>query len=173
MQDYQGIEDTAYTPIDLFDPSKDNQQIDLLRYQDRSVVKVYQDIFSRDLVYRDLDLDMKKHPFTGNIPLLEEANAVRRALKNLILTEPGEKPFNPYFGTPLNGFLFELDTTASTRNIIDVIKNSIKRFEPRVSVTDIEVTMYPENNAMGVRIIYWILSLSEDVRFEAVVKRTR
>jgi len=121
------------------------QQTKLNTYQNNSSIYEYEDIYSRDRVYSDFDLRLIKHPLNNNLVTLKEENAVQRALVNLILTEPGEKPFHPNFGTPLNGLLFNIDLL-NPLDIEDQIQRSINLFEPRVHVKKIKVIDVREFN---------------------------
>lgn len=67
-------------------------------------------------------------------------NQVKSDLLVLLLTEPGERVMLPEFGTPLKKFLFEQNTSSLVDAVKDTIANSIKMWEPRIAVSQIEVT---------------------------------
>ena len=67
-------------------------------------------------------------------------NQVKSDLLVLLLTEPGERVMLPEFGTPLKKFLFEPNTSSLVDAVKDTIANSIKMWEPRIAVSQIEVT---------------------------------
>jgi len=96
------------------------EQTKLIKYQDNSAIYEYNDIYSRDEVYSDFDLRMVQHPLNNKLVVLKEENAIKRALINLILTEPGERPFNPNFGTPLNGLLFNIEKIIINHKCIQI-----------------------------------------------------
>ena len=143
-----------------------------LTYQAESTVNEYDDIYSRNLVYKDLDLRFMPHPLTGNISPLENINAVKRAVINIVLTEPGERPFNQYFGTPLNKMLFNFDQL----NPLDLqkqIKKSIEAFEPRVKIKAINISDQRDSNEIGVSIIFYIINVTTDEPITIQLKRLR
>lgn len=146
-------------------------QTELLSYQNRETLNVYEDIYARDQIYKDLDLRLIVHPITGNISPLEEVKAVMRALYNLVMTEPREKLFNMEFGTPLGGFLFDLHRL-NYLDIEDQVKRSIELFEPRAIVKDVEVDDRPDENAIEITIRFSIANLTPEV-FEVRLSRTR
>ncbi|NCU27407.1 hypothetical protein EOM86_11940 [Candidatus Nomurabacteria bacterium] len=146
-------------------------QTELLSYQNRETLNVYEDIYARDQIYKDLDLRLIAHPITGNISPLEEVKAIMRALYNLVMTEPREKLFNMEFGTPLGGFLFDLHRLNSL-DIEDQVKRSIELFEPRAIVKDVEVDDRPDENAIEITIRFSIANLTPEV-FEVRLSRTR
>ena len=129
------------------------EQKQLLDYQNRESLRLYQDLYSRDILYRDLDLRLIPHPLTAKLNPLEEVDAVKRALVNLILIEPGEKPFDPNFGTPLNALLFDLNTL-NPLDLEDQIERSIRLYEPRVRVREIKIDNYPDQNGIEINISF-------------------
>lgn len=148
------------------------QQKKLNTYQNNSSIYEYEDIYSRDRVYSDFDLRLIKHPLNNNLVTLKEENAVQRALVNLILTEPGEKPFHPNFGTPLNGLLFNIDLL-NPLDIEDQIKRSINLFEPRIYVKKIKVIDGRDANSIGVEIVYSIINIENSRDIKIQLKRLR
>ena len=146
-------------------------QTELLSYQNRETLNVYEDIYARDQIYKDLDLRLIPHPLTGNINPLEEAKAVIRALYNLVMTETRERFFNMEFGCPIGGLLFNLHQV-NTLDIQDQIKRSIELFEPRAVVQDIVIDNRPDENAIEITIYFTIANLTPEV-FEVRLSRTR
>jgi hypothetical protein len=80
-----------------------------------------------------------RHPL-GMIRTQKGINQVKSDLLVLLLTEPGERVMLPEFGTPLKKFLFEPNTLSLVDSVKDTIANSIKMWEPRIAVSQIEVT---------------------------------
>jgi phage baseplate assembly protein W len=106
-------------------------------------------------VYKDLPLDLTIHPVTGDVRPVTDAVAVKRALKNLLLTQPGERPFNPKFGSDITSKLFNTIDVYNKRALEDQIYNTIIKFEPRVQVLKIEVDESQlEDNGLSVTIEY-------------------
>jgi phage baseplate assembly protein W len=87
-----------------------------------------------------------KHPL-GMLRSQKGVNQVKADLLVLLLTEPGERVMLPDFGTPLKQFFFEQNDSVIVERVREVIANSIRRWEPRIAVTAIEVT----NSADGIR----------------------
>ena len=97
--------------------------------------------------YKDVDLTFSRKPGTsfddgsirGDVYRKIDIRSVEQSMKNILLTNWYEKPFQPFFGADLRRLLFELDTTISEPDIVDLVTFSIERWEPRVSVTEVEV----------------------------------
>ncbi len=85
---------------------------------------------------------------------------VRQNLKNLILTNPGERIMDPEFGVGISRFLFENRTTAATIAIKNRIISQAKRYMPFVTINDVQFSTNVENeNYLGITIKYIISSL--------------
>ena len=124
-------------------------------------------------VYKDLDLNFKAHPVTKDVVKRTGNAAIVGALKNLILTNIGEKPFQPNFGSRIRGLLFE-DVSFITANIIQTeIGNSIKNYEPRVGVDAIRVQANPEQNRYDITIRFFINNLEAPVTINFYLEKVR
>lgn len=82
---------------------------------------------------------ISRHPL-GMLRSQKGVNQVKSDLLVLLLTEPGERVMLPEFGTPLKQFFFEQNDSVIVERVREVIANSIRTWEPRIAVTDIEVT---------------------------------
>lgn len=123
--------------------------------------------------YKDLDLNFKAHPVTKDVLKRTGNAAIIGALKNLILTNVGEKPFQPNFGSRIRGLLFE-DVSFITANIMQTeISNAIKNFEPRVGVDAIRVQANPELNRYDVAIRFYINNLEAPVTINFFLEKVR
>ncbi len=114
-------------------------------------------------VYKDLDLNFKAHPVTKDVVKRTGNAAIIGALKNLILTNLYEKPFQPNFGSRVRGLLFE-DVSFITANVLQTeLSNVIKNFEPRVGVDAIRVQANPDQNRYDITIRFFINNLEAPV----------
>ena len=129
-------------------------------------------ISSRAVDYLDLDLTFNKKP-AGDVYKKKDAAAVKQSIKNLLLTDHYEKPFNPFFGANLRGMLFELADDETEFDIVANITSAIETFEPRVEVQDIDVNVLPDQNDMRVSIVFKIISTQETVTFTTNLSRLR
>lgn len=109
--------------------------------------------------FKDISASFKSHPLTNDVIGLKNANAIARSVRNIVMTFPGEKPFNPNFGSRISRSLFENIDNISAITIRDEIENSIRRFEPRVILDDIIVKPDFDNNSFDVLIVYRIVGI--------------
>ena len=97
--------------------------------------------------FKDLSMSFKVNPLNDDlIPLKNEA-AIARSIRNIVFTSPGEKIFNPEFGSEISKVLFENIDEISAISIKDEIETSIRNYEPRVQLeeVDIEADLSPED----------------------------
>ena len=124
--------------------------------------------------FKDISASFKSHPLTSDVIGLKNANAIARSVRNIVLTFPGEKPFNPNFGSRISRSLFENIDNISAITIRDEIENSIRRFEPRVILDDIIVKPDFDNNSFDVLIVYRIVGMDIPTQqLEFVLQSTR
>lgn len=127
---------------------------------------------SRRIPYSDIDLFFQKKP-SGDVYKKSEAAAVKQAVKNILLTNLTEKPFNPAFGGDLSNLLFELADDESDDILRLAITTAIENWEPRARVTALNVNISPDDNSARVRVTFNILNLEEEVTLETTVIRLR
>jgi len=129
-------------------------------------------ITSRKDVYSDIDLSLDIKP-SGDVYKKTDAAAVKQAVKNLLLTNQGEKPFNPSYGGSLQGLLFDLLDDDAEDEIEDLIIVSVENYEPRARVLEVDVRPQIDNNAVSVRITFQIINTTETVVLSTTITRLR
>ena len=127
----------------------------------------------KNVVYSDLDIDFKVHPITGKLKVLKNAEAVKRALKNLILTKKFERPYEPLFGTNVVYSLFENFDAFTASFLKKEIQTSIENFEPRAILSDVNIRADEDNNALVINIIFFIRNQNEPVELTITTERIR
>lgn len=129
-------------------------------------------ISSRAVDYLDIDLTFNNKP-SGDLYKKKDAAAVKQAVKNLMLTDHYEKPFNPFFGANLRGLLFELADEATEGEIYDNIVNAIGQYEPRAEVMDIKTVVLPDQHDIRVTLTFRIVSTQETITLTTNLSRLR
>ena len=92
---------------------------------------------SRKRAYSDLDLSLLQHGVTKDIVPLKDDRAIKNSVKNLILTNFYERPFQPEMGANLLGLLFEPADNITKIELKDGIKSVLDYYEPRIKVQNI------------------------------------
>lgn len=123
--------------------------------------------------YKDLDLNFTAHPVTKDIVKRTGNAAIIGALRNLILTNLYEKPFQPTFGSRIRSLLFE-DVSFITANVLQSeIENVIKTFETRVVIDAIRVQAQPDENRYAVTIRFYIANVETPVTINLFLEKVR
>ena len=136
-------------------------------------------ITTRNRLYKDIDLSFENKPTEGlnasvsDVYKKEDAAAVKQAIKNLLMTNFGEKPFAPYFGANLQALLFDLADDDIERSIDIAIHNAVRNYEPRASIRDVRVKALPDYNSVSVYVEFLIVNTEELVSFETTISRLR
>ena len=123
--------------------------------------------------YSDIDLNFKAHPIKKDIIRLVDDRAVIASVKNLLLTARYERPFQPYIGSSIRKMLFEpLDRITAT-NLERAIMETIQNFEPRVSITKLQVVPDYDNNGFGVYMEFTIVNRPDVLSVRFLLERIR
>ncbi len=109
--------------------------------------------------FRDISLSFSRHPITNDILMLKDADAIKRAVQNLVRIKIGEVFFRNDVGTRLTGALFELATDDLIDPLVSEIETVITNFEPRVNLKNVNVSSIPDENTLNVEISYDIIGL--------------
>ena len=88
-------------------------------------------------IYKDLNLYFTRNPVTSDVSMVTDVQDIKRAVRNIVLLNPGEKPFHPEIGTGIRGALFENFTPPILQAMRDRIEAVVRRYEPRVTVQSV------------------------------------
>jgi phage baseplate assembly protein W len=124
-------------------------------------------------LYSDIDLTFTRQPGKGDIALSYDDNAVIRSVRNLLLTDFYERPFQPEVGSNINSLLFEPVSSITANAIEEEIQNVITNFEPRATVSAIDVTALPDQNAFFVRVTFFIGNNTAPTAVNLLLERNR
>jgi len=109
--------------------------------------------------FKDVSMSFKFNPLSGDLITLKNENAIARAVRNIVSTTPGEKFFNPEFGSSVGEILFENVDDITAVSIQDEIKNCLGNYEPRVELIDVFVDPNFDENQFDVTITYRIIGV--------------
>lgn len=127
----------------------------------------------RDIVFKDIDLNFTAHPITKDLPKLNNAAAVLRAIKNLVLTRRYEYFYRPDIHSRVSDSLFEPYTPFLLDDLHRSIKDVITAFEPRVELIDVSVAEDLDNNGYSVSILLRVLNSKEPIETTFFLQKLR
>jgi len=109
--------------------------------------------------YKDLNLDLPVHPVTDDLVYLQDEAAVKRSIRNLVLTNFGERPFRPEFGSGVQQSLFEPLSMFTKITLEKAVSSIIEQNERRVRLVAVNATISSENNGYDLTINYELLNI--------------
>ena len=126
------------------------------------------------LSFKDINITFKKHPVTNDLVVSRDASAIKQAIVNLLLTNKGERAFNPGYGSNIRRFLFEPLDFGTAGQIQGNIINTVNKFEPRISIVTLDVLPNYDTNGFDVEMVYKIIGSDEPpTAVEFFLARTR
>lgn len=129
-------------------------------------------IVSRSVDYSDLDASMELKT-NGDVYKKLDAAAVRQSVKNIVLTDYHEKPFNPFFGGNVRDLLFENYDFSLSEDLKARIRKAINAYEPRALVNDIRTRWDENNHHLLVTIIFQVINTTEQITLNVTLSRIR
>lgn len=124
-------------------------------------------------IYSDIDFTFTKKPVVGDVALSYDQQAVIRSIRNILLTGPYEKKFNPNFGSNINSLLFEDISPVTAAALEKEISIAIKNYEPRALLQNVYVSAKPDNNAYDVTLTFFIENATQPTTVTLLLERTR
>ena len=109
--------------------------------------------------FKDISMSFETNPLNDDLIALKNSSAIARSIRNIVFTQPGEKFFNPNFGSRVSESLFDNVDNTSADVIRDQIRSSIRNFEPRVNLLRVVVAPNFDENEMNVKITYEIIGI--------------
>ena len=131
-----------------------------------------------NFTYKDLNLNFSRNPVTADVATVSDVQDVKRAVRNLVLLNPGEKPFHPEIGTGIRGMMFELITPPVLMTMRNRIKFVLDKYEPRATVTEVSFDdadfQNMDNNAVNIRINFYLNNVPSRLEeVDVMLKRIR
>tara|TARA_Y100001970_G_scaffold15415_1_gene17355 strand:+ start:4885 stop:5280 length:396 start_codon:yes stop_codon:yes gene_type:complete len=125
--------------------------------------------------FKDLSVTFKTHPVTDDLVCVKDKAAIVQAIQNLILTEKGERPFQPTLGCGVRNILFEPLDYGSAALIKAEIAETLVTYEPRIQIDTIGCNPDFQNNGFNVELSYQIVGIDDGrtVAVEFFLERTR
>ena len=124
-------------------------------------------------IYSDIDFTFTRKPVTNDVALSFDEMAVIRSVRNLLLTNHYERPFQPELGSNINTLLFEPISPITSSSLQTEIENMITNYEPRVLVKSVTVNVQPDKNAYEVSLEFYIQNATLPTTVTILLERNR
>ena len=126
-----------------------------------------------DIVYSDIGTNLDVHPIKEDLILLTNEAAVKRSIRNLLLTDPYERFFHPGIGSGIKHSLFENINSDTEFIIKERIRETIINYEPRAILYSVTVKALPDENSYSASIVFSVVYNTTPVTLDLVLKRVR
>lgn len=124
-------------------------------------------------VYSDFDFFFTPHPISKDVARVVNEEAVKQSIKNIVLTDKYEVPFNPLFGCNVRKTLFENFSAVTSALVKKTIEEAIINFEPRCQLIDVVVSDFPDDHRLLITIIFTVINNSNPITLQLFLDRVR
>ena len=125
------------------------------------------------IVYKDIDTLFDIHPVTRKLNVLTNNAAVARSVKNLVLTNKGERPYQPFLGCDVRNQLFELNDGLVESEVEDTISEVISQYEPRAELISVDADIKPDQYSVDVTITFRVVNQQDPISINLMLERVR
>lgn len=123
--------------------------------------------------FTDFLNDFDKHPLNNTLAKVTNENAVKQSIRNLILTNRGERLFQPTIGSDIYRSLFEPNDVITAENITFFVRSTISQNEPRALLLEVNVYPNPDRNAFTVNVVFSLINNNTPIQLSVILKRVR
>jgi phage baseplate assembly protein W len=123
--------------------------------------------------YSDLDFTFTKHPITKDIVLSYDEQAIIRSMRNLLLTNHFEVPFNSQIGSNVRRLLFEPISPMMANILKEEIENTIRNYETRVILQSVDVVLVPDDSYYRVFVSFFMANSTAPISINFILERLR
>ena len=124
-------------------------------------------------IYKDIDMSFTTNALTKDVGKKFDVNAVKQAIKNVLLTQKGEKPFNPNYGSGVYDLLFEPMDYFVSSIMQKEIETTLENYERRVKVIDVICEPNFDLNQYEIRVEFFVVGIKEPQVYTNILERLR
>jgi hypothetical protein len=123
--------------------------------------------------YKDLDLNFLIHPVRKDINKHKDEMAVINSIKNLMMTNHYERPFQPDLGSNVRRLLFENLDKITAISMEREIRQVVQNYEPRAQIKTLDILPDMDNNGFSVRMEFYIMNMTDPITINFFLERVR
>jgi phage baseplate assembly protein W len=123
--------------------------------------------------FTDFNFNFTPHPATADIVKVQDEEAVRSAIRNLIQTKNFDRPFHPEIGCGIHNLLFDNFTPLTIQLARKAVGDILRAYEPRAEILDIQVTSPQDSNDLTITVIFRLINSDNPVKVTTILNRTR
>lgn len=130
-------------------------------------------ITKKRVLYTDFDKDLIQHPVSGDVSRKINEEAIKESIRNLILTDRGERLFQPEIGSDIRAMLFENIDSNTLDTIRTMVYNTIQSYEPRCQLLGVDVSGRTDGNELRVNITFAVQNIEQPTTLTVLLNRVR
>lgn len=125
------------------------------------------------VIYSDFFTDFNKHPIKNTLLKKTNSDAVKQSIRNLLLTDKGERLFQPNLGGNIRAMLFENITPQTFITMEDHIRDVLVAHEPRAEVIDVVISDTSDEHEVQIKIVFRIINIQEPITLTVLLEKIR
>jgi phage baseplate assembly protein W len=130
-------------------------------------------ITKKQELYSDFFMNLDENPVSQDLARKTNEEAVKASIKNLLLTDKGERPYQPNIGCNIRQMLFDNMTPDTIILMKEVIKDTLEAYEPRADIIGIDVRSSVDDNQVNIAVVFKVINSSEPVTLVTSLTRVR
>jgi len=130
-------------------------------------------ITKKQELYSDFFMNLDENPVSLDLARKTNEEAVKASIKNLLLTDKGERPYQPNLGCNIRQMLFDNVTPDSIITMREIIKETLESYEPRANIIGVDVTSSIDDNEVFITVVFKVINNSEPVTLVTSLTRVR
>lgn len=130
-------------------------------------------VTKRPTIYSDIRKDIDFNPISLDLALHKDEEAVKESIKNLLLTDKGERLMQPLLGGNIRALLFENNTPAIVKLVQEQVRSTITEYEPRAKLLDVIVNSFYDENKIEITVYFYIISIEQPIELTVFLERIR
>jgi hypothetical protein len=125
--------------------------------------------------FKDLSISFTRNKITNDLLVKKEDAAVKQAVVNILMTNKGERLFDPEYGSNVPSYLFDQLDYGTAANIQDAIRECLMNYEPRIRINSLDVIPDFDQNGFEVQLAFKVIGRDDLAPFdvEFFLSRTR
>ena len=138
-----------------------------------STVNVFTPRTKKINLYSDFYKDLRVSPISKDLALVKDEDAVKQSIRNLMLTDPGERLMQPNIGGGIRELLFEQMTPGTLKLMEENITDTIEIYEPRAQLIDVRVIAGLDDTHVNITVLFSVRNEEQPIQLDVILDRTR
>ena len=123
--------------------------------------------------FADLNFNFTTHPSTADVVKVEDEEAVKNSIRNLIQTKNFDRPFHPEIGCGIHNLLFDNFTPLTIQLARKAVEDVLRAYEPRAEILDIQVTSPADSNELQITVTFRLINADNPIKVTTILDRAR